>query len=304
MKNLFIEKLITRARKDDRIFLITPDLGYAALEPFVESFPDRFINVGVAEQNAVGIAAGLALNGKLPYVYSIIPFLTSRPYEQIQVDCAYINTNVRLIGIGAGYSYGAAGATHHSINDIAIMRALPNMAVCTPGCINEMEMIIDHSFSHRGPMYIRLGRKGEPRYDYVSEFGKISEIFSGQEFAMIVTSNMLEEAYNVAQIYRREGKSVLLLSAHTIKPFDNKKIEEIIKRQIPMVAIEEHNVIGGLSSTVSEIIALSGKGVKFMPIAVKDKFSHYVGSHSFIRNRMGLSSSSIKDRIDRFLEYC
>ena len=133
MRNTFIHTLIEEAKKDERIFLITPDMGYSVLESFRDLFPDRFLNVGIAEQNAVGVATGLALSGKIVYVYSIIPFVTMRCFEQVRVDVAYMNTNVRLVGVGAGLSYGPAGATHHSIEDIAIMRALPNMTVCCPG---------------------------------------------------------------------------------------------------------------------------------------------------------------------------
>ena len=164
MRNLFVKTLVEEARKNDKIWVITPDLGYSVLEPFQEEFPDRFINTGITEQAAVGIAAGLAINGKIPYVYSIMPFVTSRPFEQIKVDCAYMNTNVRLVGVGGGFAYGPAGATHHSTDDLAIMRALPNMSVVAPGDLTETEELTRYSVQHQGPMFIRLNRKGEPKY--------------------------------------------------------------------------------------------------------------------------------------------
>lgn len=299
MRNLFINTITEEAKKDDRIFLITPDLGFSVLEPFQELFPDRLINVGVAEQNAVGVAAGLALNGKIPYVYSIIPFVTSRCYEQVKVDCAYMNTNVRLVGVGAGFAYGPAGATHHALDDIAIMRTLPNMTVVAPGCLNEAEYMARYSVNHNGPMYIRLNKKGEPRYDFPVEFGKMATVFDGSDFALIATSGMLEDAYKLAEEFIAEGHSLLLLSAHTIKPFDADKIHELLGKKMPIITMEEHNIIGGLGSAVSEVIATSGIGTKFMPIAVPDKFSHYIGSQNFIREKIGLCN--FKERINLFL---
>lgn len=300
MRKTFINTLIEEARKDERIFLITPDLGYSILEPFAQEFPDRFLNVGIAEQNAISVAAGLALNGKIPYVYSIIPFVTSRCHEQVKLDCAYMNANVRIVGVGAGYSYGAAGATHHSIEDIAILRALPNMALVAPGCPNEVSALIKYSTNHVGPMYIRLAKSGEPLINNSKiEFSKISTLEDGNDFAIIATSNMLEDANNLVLGYKKEGKNPTLLSAHTLKPFDEPKIIKLINAGMPIITLEEHNIIGGLASIISDIIARSGKGVKFLPIAIPDKFSHFVGGQKFIKEKMGLSN--LKEKTDKFL---
>lgn len=300
MRKTFINTLIEEARRDERIFLITPDLGYSILEPFQQEFPDRFLNVGIAEQNAISVAAGLALNGRVPYVYSIIPFVTSRCHEQVKLDCAYMNVNVRIVGVGAGYSYGAAGATHHSIEDIAIMRALPNMAVVAPGCPNEVKALAQYSAKHSGPMYIRLAKSGEPQINNTKiEFSKISTLIDGNDFAVIATSNMLEEAQNLVLQYKKEGTHPTLLSAHTLKPFDDSKIIELIDAGMPVITLEEHSIIGGLASIISDIIARSGKGVKFLPIAISDKFSHYVGGQKFIKEKMGLSN--LKEQTDKFL---
>ena len=299
MRKLFVKTLIEEARHNDKIWLITPDLGYAVLEPFQQEFPERFINTGINEQAAVGIAAGLALSGKIPYVYSIMPFVTSRPFEQIKVDCAYMNTNVRLVGVGGGFAYGPAGATHHSIDDLAIMRALPNMTVVAPGDLTETEDLIRYSTHHQGPMFIRLNRSGEPRYEHKVEFGKFATLFDGKDFAIITTSAMLKDAYETVEAYHKEGKYPLLLSAHTMKPFDEQKVLEVAKRNIPIITIEEHNIIGGLYSATAEVIAKSGIATKILPIAVPNKFSHFVGGQEYIKAHMGLSG--IKNQIDNFL---
>ena len=162
-RTTFIQTLIELARKDERIFLLTPDMGYSVLEKFRDEFPDRFLNCGIAEQNTISLAAGLAASGKIVYVYSIIPFVTMRCFEQVRLDLAYNNTNVKLIGIGAGFTYGSAGTSHHAIEDIAIMRCIPNMTVLCPGDPIETRELIKRSYEMYGPTYIRLGKNGEPK---------------------------------------------------------------------------------------------------------------------------------------------
>lgn len=291
MRTTFVNALIERARVDDRIFLITPDVGYSVLERFAVEFPDRFLNVGIAEQNAVGVAAGLALSGRLPYVYSMIPFVTMRCFEQVRVDLAYMNTDVRLVGIGAGLTYGPAGASHHAIEDIAIMRVLPNMTVCCPGDPIEAMSLIDQSFSHKGPIYFRLGKNGEPNIHPPGtriEIGKAITVSEGDDTALITTSNMLEQAKRWVDTWAEEGKRVELVSMPTIKPFDVAAVTSLIERGMSIITLEEHNVIGGLGSAVAEVIAESSRGVRFKRIAIPDEYSHYVGGQEFLREKYGM----------------
>lgn len=279
------------ARKDERIFLLTPDMGYSVLEIFREEFPDRFLNTGIAEQNTIGIAAGLASSGKIVYVYSIIPFVTMRCFEQVRIDLAYNNTNVKLVGIGAGMTYGSLGPTHHSVEDIAIMRAIPNMTVLCPGDPIETEELIRRSHEIEGPMYVRLGKNGEPKIHPDGtriEIGKAIHVTKGNDLALITTSNTLELGKKWVDEWKTEGIHVNLISMPTIKPFDIKTVEELINRNIPIITFEEHNIIGGLGSAVAEIIAESGKSINFRRIGINDKFSHYVGSHEFQRHKFGL----------------
>lgn len=295
MRSTFINTLLEQAKMDDRIFIVTPDLGFSVFEEFASLFPDRFLNVGIAEQNAVGIAAGLALSGKIVYVYSIIPFVTMRCFEQIRVDLAYMNTNVRLVGAGAGFTYGPAGATHHAIEDIAIMRSLPNMTVLCPGDPVELKCLLNESFHHQGPIYFRLGRNGESvihSKQTAIKIGDVIEITNGKDAALLVTSNMLEEGKKWAEEQAQKGHSPMLVSIPTIKPIDADAIKRIIDRNIPIRTLEEHNIIGGLGSAVAEIIAEYGKPVDFKRIGVQDQYSHYVGSHMFIREKFGLRGSA------------
>lgn len=296
MRNTVINCLIEQARVDERIFLVNPDVGFSVLEKFRDEFPDRYLNVGIAEQNAIGVAAGLALSGKTPFVYSMIPFVTMRCFEQVRLEVAYMNTNVRLIGLGAGLTYGPQGATHHAIEDIAIMRALPNMTVCCPGDPIEARELIKQSYDHVGPIYFRLGKNNEPIiHDDETKvlLGKAVRVTEGDNLALITTSNMLEQGMKWVEEWARAGRKATLLSMPTIKPFDTQAVQQIIEKGMPIITLEEHNIYGGLGSAVAEVIAESGKGVKFKRIAIPDVYSHYVGSQRFLREKFNLGSFDI-----------
>ncbi len=291
MRTTFVNTLRELARKDDRIFLITADMGYSILESFRDEFPDRFLNTGIAEQNTIGVAAGLSLSGKIVYVYSIIPFVTMRCFEQVRLDLAYNNTNVKLVGVGAGLTYGPFGASHHSIEDIAIMRSIPNMTVLCPGDPVETEQLVRRSYEQYGPMYIRLGKNGEPKIhkDGIRiDIGKAIPVTEGNDLVLITTSNMLEQGTKWVKEWKKEGISVHHISMPSIKPLDISTINDLIEKNIPILTLEEHNIIGGLGTAVAEVIAESGKAVKFKRIGIKDQFSHYVGSHNFQREKSGL----------------
>ena len=301
MRTTFIKTLIELARQDDNIFLLTPDMGYSVLEPFRNEFPDRFLNTGIAEQNTIGVAAGLALTGKIVYVYSIIPFVTMRCYEQVRLDLAYNNTNVKLIGIGAGLTYGSLGPSHHAVEDIAIMRSIPNMTVLCPGDPIEVAELVKASHATFGPTYIRLGKNGEPRIHPEGtkiEIGKAITIVDGNDFALITTSNMLETGKKWVDEWKQDDVSVSLISMPSIKPFDSDTVIQLIEKEIPILVVEEHNVIGGLGTAVSEVIAKVGKPVKFKQIGINDEFSHVVGEHSFQREKFMLDKKPSLEFLD------
>jgi len=301
LRNAFIRSITEQAKVDDRIFLIVADLGYSVVEEFAEEFPDRFINAGIAEQNAMGLAAGLALSGKLPYFYGIIPFVIMRCFEQVRIDVAYMNTNVRIVGVGAGLSYGPAGTTHHAIEDIAIMRALPNMTICCPGDPIEARELIRRSFTYQGPIYFRLGKNGEPCIHSEGrqiEIGMAIKLTEGNDLALITTSNMLEQAKHWVDGWKADGISTTLLSVPTIKPLDISAIKGLVDMGMPVLTLEEHNVIGGLGTAVAEIIAESGKSVKFKRIGIPDQYSRFVGCQAFQRDKFGLSNFDAREFIN------
>jgi len=302
MRNTFIKVLVERAEKDERIFVITPDLGFSVLEDFEQRFPERFLNVGISEANAISIASGLALSGKIVYVYSIIPFVTMRPFEQVRVDVAYMKTNVRLVGVGAGLTYGAAGATHHAIEDMAIMRALPNMTVLSPSDPYEVEHLVKESFDYKGPIYFRLAKKGESVISNTKEEIKIGKfnrikIYKESEIAILFTGNIGDLAININEKLKYLGYKSDLISVHSIKPFDENSLKELIKNKKYLFTLEEHNIIGGLGSAVAEYIAESKINPIFKRFGINDKYSHFVGDQKFIRKKFLLTGEYIVKQI-------
>ncbi|MHA1409547.1 MAG: transketolase family protein [Candidatus Odinarchaeia archaeon] len=302
MRTAFINTLMDLAEKDNRIFLLTGDLGFSVLEKFQRKFPDRFFNMGVAEQNMIGVATGLALSGKVVFVYSIIPFVTMRCFEQVRNDVCYQNQNVKIVGIGSGLSYGSAGPTHHAITDIAIMRALPNMIVVCPGDPLETEMAIKLATKHLGPVYIRLGRSREPKVHTnldISDFeiGKGLVMRDGKDITLIATGNLLYSVQVVADRLLSKGIDIRLISMHTVKPIDRDCILESARKTNAIFAIEEHSIIGGLGSAVAEVLAESPNSVFFRRFGIPDTFASVVGSQAYLRERVSLSVNKIEESI-------
>ena len=291
LRTAFIDTLRELARIDDRIFLLTADMGYSVFETFRDEFPDRFLNTGIAEQNTIGVAAGLASRGKIVFVYSIIPFVTMRCFEQVRLDLAYNFMNVKLVGVGAGLTYGPLGSSHHALEDIAIMRSLPDMTVLCPGDPIETRELIKRSYEYEGPVYIRLGKNGEPKIhpdETRIEIGKSITVLEGNDLALITTSNMLETGKKWVEEWKQDGVNVSLISMPSLKPFDSSTVKNLIDKEIPIITLEEHSVIGGLGSIISQVIATTGKPVKFQQIGINDKFSHVVGGHEFQRKKFML----------------
>jgi transketolase len=293
MRTTFINTLVEEAKSDDRIFLLTPDMGFSVFEKFIELYPDRYLNVGIAEQNAIGVATGLALSGYKVYVYSIVPFVTMRCFEQIRIDIAYMNVDVKLVGVGGGYSYGPAGATHHAIEDIAIMRSLPNMTICCPGDPLEARQLVEQSLSLPGPMYIRLGKNNEALIhleDDIIQFGKASVLRKGTSFALFTTGNMLEQGKAWIDAWVVEGYDPEFISMHTMKPLDEEVLASVVDRGMGIVTLEEHTIIGGLGSAISDYVASRGSISRVFKVGIPDSFSHYVGSQKKLREHYGLAT--------------
>ena len=301
MRNTFIRTLEALSRKDKRMVLLTPDMGFSVFEKFREEFPDRFFNTGVAEQDTVGIAAGLALSGKIVFTYSIAPFMIIRPLEQIRLDLCYQNLPVKLVGAGGGLSYSSLGPSHHATEDIAFMRALPNMTIFCPGDPFECAHCVEAAYRLPGPCYIRLGRGGaDPVVHKASlrfEVGKGIVLKEGKDAVLISTGNMLHVAVAAAEELARHNVSCGVVSMHTVKPLDDALVLRFVDEGKAIFTLEEHNVIGGLGSAVGEVIAECGKKARFMRIGLPDSFCSEVGGQEHLRRFYGIDAMSVAARI-------
>jgi transketolase len=300
MRNTLVNTLHDIAKYNDKIFLVVNDLGFSVIEKFQQEFPDGYLNIGVAEANMIGVSAGLALSGKIPFAYSIVPFATMRCFEQIRNDVCYQNVNVKIVGIGGGFAYGGLGPTHHSIEDIAVMRSLPNMTVICPADPVETELATRAAVEYAGPVYIRLGKGGEPiLHKTIPEFdiGKGVVMRNGEDITIISTGGMLETALTSAEQLAGSGMESRVISMHTVKPIDKEIILNSAKATKALFTLEEHSIIGGLGSAVSEVLAEANAGVLFKRFGVRDVFQKKVGSQKYLRGINSLSASDIADTI-------
>lgn len=303
MRNTFAVTLQKLAAKDKRIILLTGDLGFSAFEKYIEALPKQYLNMGVAEQNMTGVAAGLAMEGYIPVIYSIVPFVTMRNFEQIRNDIAYQKLNVKIVGVGAGFSYGSYGHTHHGIEDIALMRAIPEMVVMAPGDPTEVRLATNAMMTHAGVAYLRLGKAGEPILhvnDPVFQIGRAIVMTKGTDITLIGTSTMLDTTMKVCRDLQSHGISVHTLSMHTLKPIDGVSIREAVDRTKHLITIEEHGIVGGLGSAVAEVIAEYGKPVNFMRFAVPDRFTKVMGNQEYMRHANGLSVDDIYTAVNKY----
>lgn len=253
MRNTFITALVEYAKLDPTIVLITGDLGFSVLEDFQTTFPDRFINAGIAEQNMIGLAAGMALTGKKPFTYSIANFGSLRCLEQIRNDICYHNANVKVISVGSGFAYGTQGYTHHGIEDISIMRALPNMEVYCPADAVEATWLLDHMLQSDHPAYIKLTKRGEPRlHTDLSQhrFPKIIPLIEEGYDKTILSTGVITS--HILQWLKETGLEFNLYSVPVIKPLDMEGITQICRNSQTLVTVEEHQLNGGFGSAVLE----------------------------------------------------
>ena len=254
MRTAFIKGLMKAAREDPNLWLLTGDLGYSFLEVFSEAFPNRFVNVGVAEQNMMSIAAGLALVGKRVVVYSIVNFATFRCLEQIRNDICYHDLDVTIVGVGAGYAYGSQGYSHHGIEDIAIMRALPNMKIFAPAEVVQTEWMMEKLFSIKGPSYLRLGKsdlKIEQRLS--NDIAQASCLREGSDVAILCLGTALSYGLEVFSLLEEKGMSARVLSFPRVVPLDEEAVIKAALQVKILIVIEEHRV-GGLSTIIAEVL--------------------------------------------------
>ncbi len=301
MRTTFAKTLTAMAKSDPTIWLLTGDLGFTVLEDFRDSLPTQYLNAGVAEQNMVTVAAGLAMTGKKVFVYSIAPFAVFRCFEQIRNDVCYHELPVCIVGVGSGYSYGHMGSTHHAIEDIGALRSLPNMKVICPGDPFEVEGALHEILRVGGPCYLRLAKAGEPKLHDPASFsftlGRAIEMQSGNDLTIVATGNMLETAKQTAELLKGKNLRPRLLSMHTVKPIDTEALRRAAEETPLIVTIEEHVPMGGLGGAVAEVLAGHHKRPFHLICSAPDHFADTTGSQQYFRKIAGLIPETIAARI-------
>ena len=305
MRDTFVSTLIEEAKNNKNIELITGDLGFGVLKPYFEQLPNQFTNAGIAEQSMTGIAAGMALCGKTVFTYSIGNFPTLRCIEQIRNDCAYHHVNVKIVCVGGGFVYGSLGMSHQATEDIAIMRALPDVTVVCPGDLVEAAEATKAIANMPGTAYLRLGRGGEKRiHDKIDNFqiGNAIKIQDAKKdcnkkIALFSTGAIFDEATETVKMLEEAGIGVEEYSFHTVKPIDKDVILDCASRYDYIVTVEEHNIIGGFASAVSEVLSDSDEKARLIKIGLNDEYCSKVGNQKYLRNEYGMTAEKIISKI-------
>ena len=295
------------AKKEKKLIVISADLGRSSgLDRFKKEFPDQYLSVGISEQNMIGVAAGLAREGFKVFVTSFAPFLSMRASEQVRMNLGYMKHNVNLVALGSGVSMGFLGNSHFGLEDLSIIRAIPNIKISAPADSAELGKILyDYTYKTDGPSYIRLtGIPGcEHLYnkDYNYKFGKNEKIIEGKDILIISSGSVTGQAKIAAENLKKQNISVGLINCHSIKPFNENIIKEINKYKY-LVILEEHSVIGGLNSIISELIVKYLVKKKILSITLPDKFGP-TGDYNFLIDYHGLSNKKIEIKIKNFFTY-
>ncbi len=298
MRKTCLDMVYKLAKEDERICFIGSDLGSGTLDAFKRDIPERFFIEGICEQNLIGVAAGLSMEGKIIYINTIASFITRRCFEQIVVDLCLHHVNVRLIGNGGGLTYAPLGPTHETIEDIAIMRALPNMTVVAPADALEMSKLMPLTVDYRGPIYIRLAKGYDPIVTEESSpfvIGKAIQMASGSDALLLTTGITLKLALEAEHELKKEGYSISIVHVPTIKPLDQETILNCINAVSVVVTIEEHSIIGGLGSAVAELIAEANfsPSKRFRRIGIPDQFPEGYGSQAELMNKYNINAANI-----------
>jgi transketolase len=302
MRNAFAEEITKLAQTDARLVLLSADIGNRLFDKFKIQCPDRFYNTGVAEANTMSMAAGMASCGLRPFCYTITPFITSRCFEQIKIDVCYHKMPVVIVGTGSGLSYASLGATHHSLEDMGIMRTLPEMRVLAPADANELRSCLRSSLKADHPVYIRIGKKGEPVIfpePPSFSFGQWQQVQKGQRICILATGNMLSTALESAELLARSGTQPAVFACASVKPLDQHRLAEIFHEFDLVASVEEHFLIGGFGAAIAEWLADSPEvpRARLMRFGVGDLFMHEAGEQEHARHLFGLTHQAMATRI-------
>jgi len=302
MRNAFADEITKLAQEREDIVLLSGDIGNRLFDKFKEVAPTRFFNCGVAEANMVGVAAGMAASGLRPVCYTIASFLTYRVIEQIRLDLGYHHQRVILVGTGAGLSYASLGSTHHSVEDMGMLRLVPGLAVLAPGDEKELRSALRAALDYPGPVYIRIGKKGEPvvhEQEPEVTIGKALRLREGKEAWILALGNMLPVAMNAAKQLEQSGISCGVASMGSLKPLDTELLAEVFESAKVVATVEEHSVLGGLGTAVSEWLASSfaPAKAKLLALGTPDQFLHATTHQPSAREWAGLTADNISKRV-------
>lgn len=303
MRTALINALIDVAERDPDVFLLTGDLGYGALDQYIKSFPEQFINAGIAEQNMTSLAAGMAMDGRRVFTYSIGNFNSLRCLEQIRNDIAYHNANVTVISVGEGFAYGYAGFTHHLTEDISVLRAIPNLKIFSPSDPFEAGEVLRMAYRESGPSYIRLGKGGEKIINHDKKslsYGKLNCVAKGEDLCFITTGGIVDEVMKCKNRLETEGKKVSVYTLPIIKPLDIDSLAEQLRDYNYIVSVEEHTIVGGLGSLIAEILSdRKINSCSLIRIGIRDCFVADVGDREHLRKIAKIDMNSIYEEIQR-----
>lgn len=296
MRNAFAEEMTRLATTDKRVVVLSGDIGNKLFDKLKEVDEQRFYNCGIAEANMMGVAAGMAMSGLRPFVYTITPFTTTRCFEQIRVDVCYHHAPVVIVGTGSGLSYSDLGPTHHSLEDMAILRTLPGMRVLAPCDASELRQALHEVLKDDSPTYIRIGKKGEADIHATLpdlKLGKVLVIRPGADVALLCAGNMMADTLKAADLLAASGISAEVVSFHTVKPLDADYLQQAASRFKLLVTVEEHSRIGGFGSAVAEWRMAQPRNVAQLGFGTDDVFMHEVGTQAYARKKFGLTADNI-----------
>ncbi len=297
MRDSFIAGLLNIARLDEKVVLLTADLGFGVLNDFQSELPKQFINVGIAEQNMIGVATGMAREGYIVFCYSIGNFPTLRCLEQIRNDASYHNANVKIISVGGGLSYGPLGMSHHATEDLAILRSIPGVEVIIPSTTPEAKEAANYLYKNSGVKYLRLDKSYAEHSCYVKsiDLSKWNVLSVGQEICLISAGGILEEIIDAEKHLAQRGIEVGVISARNLNQSCSKEIYELISKYSVIISVEEHVKVGGLGGFLAELICDYGKNIRLIRLGVLPENISRIGSQKFLRGINGLTSESILD---------
>lgn len=303
MRDTYLKGLYDLAAKDKEVVSLVADNGLIVYDDFKKDFPDRYFNFGIAEGNMVTAAAGMASCGKIPFIYTINAFLAYRSYEFIRDDVCFQNLNVKIVGIGSGLTYSTLGPSHHTTEDIGLLRGLPNLTVFCPATRKEMSWIMERAYEINGPVYIRLGNNKEEYHVENAEFelGAPAVVKEGKNVTVMTTGSIINEVVMAVGKLEEQGIDAEVVSVHTLKPMNNKAIVDLVRKTGCLVTVEEHNVMNGLYSAIAEVLFEEKVSIPVLKIGLNDCFAKDYGKIEDVRKANEIDAESIYNKILQFM---